>query len=212
MPSRRGAPRRRIAPTSSTSAAARGRAAGYRGAPDAPPAPAAPSVRRIARELGVDINDVQGSGADGRISIEDVKEHVKRLVTERRRPRRRRQRAAAGFHALGRGRAPADARRPPQDRRASERRVGRRFRTSRSAISPTSPASRRCARSTRSRSRRPAATSPSPSIARQGRRRGAAQVPAVQRVDRHGRRRDRRSRSTSTSASPSTPTAACWCR
>src|SRR4029077_11552771 len=48
---------------------------------DAPPAPAAPSVRRTARELGVEINDVKGSGANGRISIEDVKEHVKRLVT-----------------------------------------------------------------------------------------------------------------------------------
>ncbi len=50
-------------------------------APDTPPAPAAPSVRRTARELGVDVNDVKGSGANGRISIEDVKEHVKRLVT-----------------------------------------------------------------------------------------------------------------------------------
>jgi pyruvate dehydrogenase E2 component (dihydrolipoamide acetyltransferase) len=44
-------------------------------------APAAPSVRRMARELGVDINTVQGSGAAGRISIEDVKAHAKRLVT-----------------------------------------------------------------------------------------------------------------------------------
>jgi pyruvate dehydrogenase E2 component (dihydrolipoamide acetyltransferase) len=44
-------------------------------------APAAPSVRRMARELGVDINAVQGSGAGGRISIEDVKAHAKRLVT-----------------------------------------------------------------------------------------------------------------------------------
>ena len=50
-------------------------------ASEAPPAPAAPSVRRTARELGVEINDVKGSGADGRISVEDVKEHVKRLVT-----------------------------------------------------------------------------------------------------------------------------------
>jgi pyruvate dehydrogenase E2 component (dihydrolipoamide acetyltransferase) len=48
---------------------------------DAPPAPAAPSVRRTARELGVDISQVQGTGPNGRISVEDVKEHVKRLVT-----------------------------------------------------------------------------------------------------------------------------------
>src|SRR3954470_16614243 len=47
---------------------------------DEPAAPAAPSVRRMARELGVDINDVIGSGEDGRISIDDVKAHAKRLI------------------------------------------------------------------------------------------------------------------------------------
>src|SRR5262245_48181957 len=45
-----------------------------------PPAPAAPSVRRMARELGVDINQVVGAGEGGRISIEDVKAFAKRLV------------------------------------------------------------------------------------------------------------------------------------
>ena len=45
-----------------------------------PPAPAAPSVRRTARELGVDINEVAGTGDGGRISVEDVKGHVRRLV------------------------------------------------------------------------------------------------------------------------------------
>lgn len=50
-------------------------------APETPPAPAAPSVRRTARELGVDVSEVQGTGANGRISIDDVKAHVKRLVT-----------------------------------------------------------------------------------------------------------------------------------
>jgi pyruvate dehydrogenase E2 component (dihydrolipoamide acetyltransferase) len=44
-------------------------------------APAAPSVRRMARELGVDIDIVQGTGPNGRISIEDVKDHAKRIVT-----------------------------------------------------------------------------------------------------------------------------------
>jgi pyruvate dehydrogenase E2 component (dihydrolipoamide acetyltransferase) len=48
--------------------------------PQLPPAPAAPSVRRMARELGVDINDVAGTGSGGRISTEDVKAHVNRLV------------------------------------------------------------------------------------------------------------------------------------
>src|SRR5262245_35495579 len=48
--------------------------------PELPPAPAAPSVRRMARELGVDINQVPGSGPSGRISVDDVKAHAKRLV------------------------------------------------------------------------------------------------------------------------------------
>ena len=46
-----------------------------------PPAPATPSVRRMARELGVDINDVAGSGPSGRISTDDVKAHVNRIVS-----------------------------------------------------------------------------------------------------------------------------------
>jgi pyruvate dehydrogenase E2 component (dihydrolipoyllysine-residue acetyltransferase) len=49
-------------------------------APETPPAPAAPSVRRTARELGVNIDEVSGSGPGGRISVEDVKNHVKRVV------------------------------------------------------------------------------------------------------------------------------------
>jgi pyruvate dehydrogenase E2 component (dihydrolipoamide acetyltransferase) len=48
---------------------------------DLPVAPAAPSVRRMARELGVNINQVRGSGAAGRISIDDVMAHAKRIVT-----------------------------------------------------------------------------------------------------------------------------------
>jgi pyruvate dehydrogenase E2 component (dihydrolipoamide acetyltransferase) len=50
-------------------------------AADGPAAPAAPSVRRMARELGVEIGEVAGTGDEGRISIEDVKAHAKRLVT-----------------------------------------------------------------------------------------------------------------------------------
>jgi pyruvate dehydrogenase E2 component (dihydrolipoamide acetyltransferase) len=49
--------------------------------PEGPIAPASPSVRRMARELGVDINEVAGSGPNGRISIDDVKAHTKRIVT-----------------------------------------------------------------------------------------------------------------------------------
>jgi len=45
------------------------------------PVPAAPHVRRLARELGVDIHDVKGAGPGGRISEDDVKAHAKSLVT-----------------------------------------------------------------------------------------------------------------------------------
>jgi pyruvate dehydrogenase E2 component (dihydrolipoyllysine-residue acetyltransferase) len=45
------------------------------------PVPAAPHVRRLARELGVDIHDVKGSGPAGRISEDDVKAHAKSLLT-----------------------------------------------------------------------------------------------------------------------------------
>jgi len=42
------------------------------------PVPAAPSVRRFARELGVDLHDVQGSGPGGRIAVADVQEFVRK--------------------------------------------------------------------------------------------------------------------------------------
>ena len=44
------------------------------------PAPASPSVRRLARELGVHIDRVTGTGPRGRISREDVKAHAKALL------------------------------------------------------------------------------------------------------------------------------------
>jgi pyruvate dehydrogenase E2 component (dihydrolipoamide acetyltransferase) len=44
---------------------------------DEPAAPAAPSVRRLARELGVEIRLVRGSGPEGRIGIEDIQQFVK---------------------------------------------------------------------------------------------------------------------------------------
>ena len=40
---------------------------------DRPPAPAAPSVRRLARELGVDLYQISGSGRGGRITADDVR-------------------------------------------------------------------------------------------------------------------------------------------
>jgi pyruvate dehydrogenase E2 component (dihydrolipoamide acetyltransferase) len=36
------------------------------------PVPAAPATRRLARELGVDINGIAGSGPGGRVTVEDV--------------------------------------------------------------------------------------------------------------------------------------------
>jgi len=47
----------------------------------AAPAAASPGVRRLAREIGVDINAVVGSGPAGRISQEDVKEHARRILS-----------------------------------------------------------------------------------------------------------------------------------
>jgi pyruvate dehydrogenase E2 component (dihydrolipoamide acetyltransferase) len=54
------------------------RAAGveYRG-----PVPAAPHVRRLARELGIDIHNVPGNGPGGRISENDVKLYAKGMIT-----------------------------------------------------------------------------------------------------------------------------------
>lgn len=46
-------------------------------------APASPTVRRLARELGADINRVSGSGPGGRISEDDVKAFVKKIVLQR---------------------------------------------------------------------------------------------------------------------------------
>jgi pyruvate dehydrogenase E2 component (dihydrolipoamide acetyltransferase) len=43
---------------------------------------ASPSVRRFARELGVDLAKVGGTGAKGRITDQDVKAHVKQRLTE----------------------------------------------------------------------------------------------------------------------------------
>ncbi|MGA2344983.1 MAG: 2-oxo acid dehydrogenase subunit E2, partial [Candidatus Sulfotelmatobacter sp.] len=45
------------------------------------PIPAAPHVRRFAREVGVDIYEVKGTGPGGRISEDDVKAHTKALLS-----------------------------------------------------------------------------------------------------------------------------------
>ena len=60
-----------------------------------PAIPAPPSVRRLARELGVDLTQVKGSEAGGRITAEDVKTFV------RERTRRTGVASAAGGRAAG---------------------------------------------------------------------------------------------------------------
>ena len=45
------------------------------------PVPASPSVRKFAREIGVDISQVSGSGPAGRISIDDIKAFNRRTPT-----------------------------------------------------------------------------------------------------------------------------------
>src|SRR5205809_3104726 len=45
------------------------------------PVPAAPHVLRVAREMGLDIYEVKGSGPGGRINQDDVKAHAKVVST-----------------------------------------------------------------------------------------------------------------------------------
>lgn len=47
---------------------------------DRPSAPATPSVRRLAREIGVDLGGVRGTGKAGRIMADDVKAHAKSIL------------------------------------------------------------------------------------------------------------------------------------
>jgi len=43
------------------------------------PLPAAPSVRRLARELGIDLAKVRGSGRGGRIVMDDLRQYIQSL-------------------------------------------------------------------------------------------------------------------------------------
>jgi pyruvate dehydrogenase E2 component (dihydrolipoamide acetyltransferase) len=53
-----------------------------KGAPDnAVDVAAAPSVRVFAREIGININDVTGTGPNGRILLDDVKAYAKEILT-----------------------------------------------------------------------------------------------------------------------------------
>ena len=63
-------------------AARAGEAARVVDSPGFSTAHASPSIRRFARELGVDLAQVRGTGTKGRITEQDVKAHVKRLLTQ----------------------------------------------------------------------------------------------------------------------------------
>jgi pyruvate dehydrogenase E2 component (dihydrolipoamide acetyltransferase) len=47
---------------------------------------ASPSIRKFARELGADLGHIEGTGTKGRITQEDVKAHVKSILTARQSP------------------------------------------------------------------------------------------------------------------------------
>lgn len=91
------APAAEVAPTAST---------GERHLASLPPADeasfesahASPAVRRFARELGVDLGRVQGSGPKARILKEDVQAHVKQAMSA---PKSASAGAAGGGAALG---------------------------------------------------------------------------------------------------------------
>jgi pyruvate dehydrogenase E2 component (dihydrolipoamide acetyltransferase) len=46
------------------------------------PPPASPSLRRIAREIGLDLSRIRGSGNGGRIVMADVRSYLQRLQTQ----------------------------------------------------------------------------------------------------------------------------------
>ena len=48
-------------------------------ADDTPVPAASPSIRRLARELGLDLRRIQGSENGGRIVMEDVRAYIQRL-------------------------------------------------------------------------------------------------------------------------------------
>lgn len=98
----------------------RGSSAGYEA--DGPPARAAPSTRRLARELGVDLARIEGSGPGGRVLSRDVEAAAPDSSA-----RREREDAAAPERAKRRAEPDADEERRPLTgiRRATAERLSR---------------------------------------------------------------------------------------
>ena len=71
-------------------------------APSGPLPHASPTIRKLARELGVPLDEVKGSGPKGRITQEDVQDFVKSVLAG---ATRTRAQAAKGAGARRRGRA-----------------------------------------------------------------------------------------------------------
>lgn len=80
-PAKQEAPKPTAAATATASTAATAIARVDDNGSDRAPAPAAPSTRRLARELGVDLHRVSGSGPGGRITSEDVQGYVRTLTS-----------------------------------------------------------------------------------------------------------------------------------
>ena len=68
-------------PPASTPAASADTPARHDNGDRGPVAAASPAVRRLAREIGVNVDEVQGTGPGGRISQDDVKEHARRILS-----------------------------------------------------------------------------------------------------------------------------------
>lgn len=66
-------------PAAAATAAAQSFSAAHE--PDVAITPAGPEVRRMARELGIDLFQVTGHGPRGRITVDDVKSHAKSVVS-----------------------------------------------------------------------------------------------------------------------------------
>ena len=121
------------------------------------PVPAAPSTRRLAREIGVDIAQVQGTGPGGRISIDDVKSALKKAAhSPRCRPGCRRP--TTRLQPVGRCRAPAHDQGARDNRRASRAGLGHHPRRSPNSTRPTSPAWKNGAQNMAKRPKQPAAS------------------------------------------------------
>jgi pyruvate dehydrogenase E2 component (dihydrolipoyllysine-residue acetyltransferase) len=86
-----------VLPTKNTSPTASALGATVTFGDEVVPAPAGPATRRLARELGVDLHQIQGTGSGGRITPEDVQAYVRSIL----------EGGTAAPVAAGKGSAPA---------------------------------------------------------------------------------------------------------